>query len=545
VVPLSSVVITTTPATIAAAASGGGTASVNIADEYGVAWDCQFNPYNASDEFGSFGPVYEELVYENSLKSGATTPWLATAWTWSNRNKTLTFTLRKGVTWTDGQPFTAKDVLFTFDMLKKNPGLDLNGDWSVLTSVAAKGSNQVVFDFNTAAVPYFYYIADQTPIVPAHIWSGIKGPVTFVDSHPVGTGPYVMSSCSGTNIQYTKNGHYWQPGLPKIETVNFPAYLSNNSANEDLSNGTDQWGSQFVPDVQRYYVSNNPDYYHYWFEPVYNVLLWLNLANPVLSNVAVRQAMAYAIDRAQVSKIGEYGYEPPANQTAIVQPTFSSWYDAGLAGKYGNAYTYDPSRAVSILERAGYKKGRNGIFEKDGKPLSFTIINNGGFSDWVASVKVVQSELMAVGIRITPQNLSNTTFLSDVEDGHFQLAYDWDSGGPGPYYELRQLLYSPNTAPIGTAAASNFERYSSKSTDALIDEYASTTNSAVQHRVVDQLEQVMLSDVPVIPVTEQVDWYQYDNQYIGGWVTSSNPYAQPAQYIGPDWGVVLLHLYYK
>ena len=546
VVPLSSVIITSSPTTVASAASGGsGTNSVNIADEYGEPWNCQFNPYNASDEFDSFGPVYEELVYQNSLKNGATTPWLATSWAWSNNDKTLTFTVRKGVTWTDGQPFSANDVLFTFDLLKKNPGLDLNSDWSVLTSVAVKGGDQVVFDFKTAAVPYFYYIADQTPIVPAHIWSGIKDPVTFLDPHPVGTGPYVMSSCSGANIQYTKNGHYWQAGLPKIQTVNFPSYLSNTSANEDLRSGLDQWGSQFVPNIGRYYISNNPKYYHYWFEPVYNVLLWMNLTNPVLSNVAVREAMAYAINRPMVSKIGEYGYEPPSNQTDIVEPTFSSWYDASLAGKYGNAYAYNPSKAISLLEHAGYKKGGNGIFEKDGKPLSFTIINNGGFSDWVASVNVVQSELKAVGIQITPDNLSNTTFLSDVEDGHFQLAYDWDSSGPGPYYELRQLLYSPNTAPIGTAAASNFERYSSKSTDALIDQYAATTNSAVQHKVVDELEQVMLSDVPVIPVTEQVDWYQYDTQYIGGWVTSSNPYAQPAQYIWPDWGVVLLHLYYK
>ncbi len=307
----------------------------------------------------------------------------------------------------------------------------------------------------------------------------------------------------------------------------------------------DQWGSQFIPNIDRYYISNNPKYYHDWFEPVYNVLLWLNLTDPVLSNLAVREAMAYAIDRPQVSKIGEYGYEPPSNQTAIVEPTFASWYDASLAARYGNAYSYNPAKAISILEHAGYKKGGNGIFEKGGKPLSFTIIDNGGFSDWVASVKVIQSELRAVGIQLTPDNLSDTTFLNDVEEGHFQLAYDWDSSGPGPYYELRQLLYSPNTAPIGTAAASNFERYSSKTTDTLIDEYAATTNSTVQHRVVDQLEHVMLSDVPVIPVTEQVDWYQYDTQYIGGWVTSSNPYAQPAQYIWPDWGVVLLHLYYK
>jgi peptide/nickel transport system substrate-binding protein len=545
-VPLSSAIITSTPSSAATAASGGNSSNaVNIADEYGEPWNCQFNPFNASDEFDSFGPVYEELVYQDSLKNGATTPWLATSWAWSNSDKILTFTIRKGVTWTDGQPFSAKDVVFTFNLLKQDAALDLNSDWSVLTGVTLKGSDQVVFDFNTPAVPYFYNIADQTPIVPAHIWSGIKGPVTYRDPHPVGTGPYVMSSCSAANIQYKKNDHYWQAGLPKIETVNFPSYLSNTSANEELRSGVDQWGSQFIPNIDRYYISNNPKYYHDWFEPVYNVLLWLNLTDPVLSNLAVREAMAYAIDRPQVSKIGEYGYEPPSNQTAIVEPTFASWYDASLAARYGNAYSYNPAKAISILEHAGYKKGGNGIFEKGGKPLSFTIIDNGGFSDWVASVKVIQSELRAVGIQLTPDNLSDTTFLNDVEEGHFQLAYDWDSSGPGPYYELRQLLYSPNTAPIGTAAASNFERYSSKTTDTLIDEYAATTNSTVQHRVVDQLEHVMLSDVPVIPVTEQVDWYQYDTQYIGGWVTSSNPYAQPAQYIWPDWGVVLLHLYYK
>ena len=446
VVPLSSMVIASAPTNptnlAAAAANAGGATSLNIGDEYGVPWNCQFNPYNASDEFDSFGPVYEELVYQNSLKNGATTPWLATSWAWSNHNKTLTFTIRKGVTWTDGRPFTANDVLFTFDLLKNNPGLDLNSDWSVLTSVAVKGGDEVVFDLKTAAVPYFYYIADQTPIVPAHIWSGLKAPVTFPDPHPVGTGPYVMSSCSGANIQYTKNTHYWQRGLPKIETVNFPSYLSNTSANEDLRSGTDQWGSQFVPNIQRYYISNNQKYYHYWFDPVYNVLLWVNLTNPVLSDVAVREAMAYAINRPQVSKIGEYGYEPPSNQTGIVEPTFSSWYDASLAGKYGNAYAYNPSRALSILEHAGYKRDAKGIFEKSGKPLSFTIINNGGFSDWVASVNVVQSDLKAVGIQVTPQNLSNTSFLSDVEDGHFELAYDWDSSGPA-------LL---RTAPVAVLA---------------------------------------------------------------------------------------------
>ncbi len=529
------------------AANGGGGApnSVTISDEFGETWNCQFNPYNSSDLNFSFGTIYEELVYQDVLKSGAPTPWLASKWAWSNGNKTLTFTIRKGVTWSSGKPFSAKDVLFSFELLKKYPALDLNSDWSVLKSVSLSGSDQVVFQFKTAAVPYFYYIAGETPIVPQYIWASVKNPVTYLDQHPIGTGPFTLHSCSGANIQYKKNPHYWQPGLPKIETVNFPSYLSNTPANQDLANGTDQWGSQFIPNIKSVYLSANPKNYHYWFEPVANVSIFINLKNSILSNVAVRQAMAYAINRPQVSKIGEYGYEPPANQTGIVKPTFSSWYDSSLASQYGNAYAYDPHKAISILQAAGYTKNSSGIFQKNGHPLSFTIVNNGGYSDWVAAVNVIQSDLKAVGIQLKPENLSNTTWTSDVLDGNYQLAYDAETGGPGPYYELRQWLFSPNTAPIGKSAATDWERYSNPATDSLIRQYAATTSSTTQHQIVDQLEKVMLADVPVIPVTEEVDWYQYDTQHLGGWVTPQNPYAQPAQYATPDWGVVLLHLYSK
>ena len=214
----------------ATAKSGsGGSNTLNISDEYGFTWTCQFNPFNASDDFDSFGPVYEELVYVDSLKNGATTPWLATAWAWSNDNKTLTFTIRKRRQLVRrAAAFSANDVLFTFNLLKKYPALDLNSDWSVLTSVACQGADQVVFNFKTAAVPYFYYIADQTPIVPEHIWSTITTRSRTWTRTRSARGRYVCRSCNGANIQYTKNPNYWQPGLPKIETVNFPSYLSNN-----------------------------------------------------------------------------------------------------------------------------------------------------------------------------------------------------------------------------------------------------------------------------------------------------------------------------
>src|SRR5207253_14466 len=123
---------------------------------------------------------------------------------------------------------------------------------------------------------------------------------------------------------------------------------------------------------------------------------FVNLKDPILSNVAVRRAMAYAIDRQRVSQIGEYGYEPASNQTGIVTPTFSSWLDPELAKQV----TYSPAKAISILKGAGLKMS-GGIFHTpQGKPLSFSMINIGGYSDWVASAQIVESELKAVGIEV-------------------------------------------------------------------------------------------------------------------------------------------------
>jgi peptide/nickel transport system substrate-binding protein len=398
--------------------------------------------------------------------------------------------------------------------------------------------NKVVFNFKTSAVPYFYYIASQTPIVAKHIWSSIKNPVTYKDTKPVGTGPYTMSSCSPQVTKYSKNPSYWQKGLPKIDTVYYPAFTSNDPANQQLASGEAQWGSQFIPNINRYYVSKSPDN-HYWFPPLVNVSIFINLKNPILSNVAVRKAMAYAIDRKRVSQIGEYGYEPPSNQTGIVTPTFSSWLDPKLAG----TVTYNLAKAKSILDQAGYKMSGGVYHTPDGKPLSFRIINIGGYSDWVASVQVIQQQLKAVGIQITPENLSSTTYDANLYAGKYELAYSGnETGGPAPYYELRQLLYSKNSAPIGKNATTNWERYENPAVDKLIDQYGGTTSSALQHSIVKQLEAVMVNEVPVIPVTEGVDWYQYNTKSLSGWVTQQNPYAKPAAYEHPDWGVMLLHL---
>jgi peptide/nickel transport system substrate-binding protein len=511
---------------------------VTIANVAGMSWTCNFNPFNSTVQFLAFGPIYEELAFVNELKSGAATPWLASKYTWSKNAKKLTFTIRQGVKWSDGKPLTAADVLFTFQLLKKHKALDLQAVWAVLKSVSRKGSNQVVLTFKSAAAPYFYYVAGQTPIVPKHIWAKISNPVKYTDKNPVGSGPYTVGNCNPQRIIYSKNTHYWQKGKPKIDTVVYPAYTDNPPANLDLSTGQDQWGGQYISNIKTAYTGKSKDN-HYWFPPVANVSIFINLKNPILKNVAVRRAMAYAINRPHVAKLGESGYEPPGNQTGIVSPTFKSWENKKLAKQI----TYDPKKAKQILTKAGFKQ-KNGVFQtKSGKPLSFTMINISGYDDWIASASIVQDELKAIGIKVTTSNISSNAYDDDTFNGHFQLAYDGnEAGGPSPYYEMRQELYSKNSAPIGKQASSNWERYYNKKVDKEIESYAKTTSLSKQHSIVSQLEAAMVRDVPIIPITEGVDFYEYNTKSITGWVTPKNPYAKPSPYEVPDWGVVLTHL---
>lgn len=541
------------------AACGGSSSTTTVGgklvidNESGSTWTCQFNPFNTAATFGltSFGWVYEPLEYVNILKSGSTgkvvaSPWLASGYSWSNGYKTLTFTLRKGVKWSDGKPFSSTDVAYTFNAMKSDKAIDLNAVWAAdggpLTSVTAKGPDQVVFNFKAPSQPYFYFIADLTPIVPEHIWASLNQHhlISYKDPAPVGTGPYKVSSCTPQNIKYLRNPGYWQSTkghpVPAVKEVDYPSFLSNSSANLYLSQGQAQWGGQYVPNIHSFYVAKDPAHRHYWFPPVLNVSLVPNLSNPLLSKLAVRQAIAYAIDKPKVAQLGESGYQKPANQSGVITPTYQSWFDSSLPEP-----SYDPAKAEQILKSAGFTKGGNGIWQYHGAPLSFTIKTVSGFSDWDASLAVISQELKAVGISVTVQDENTGPYTTDLSTGNFQLAYAGSGGpassiaGPTPYYELRGLLFSGN---IGTT---DYSRYKSAATDALFNRYSSAT-LAQQHQIIDQIQKVMVTDIPFIPITEGVDWYQYDTSSFTGWPTPSDPYAQPSPYQAPDLEVVLTHL---
>jgi peptide/nickel transport system substrate-binding protein len=519
----------------------GGTLTID--NESGGLWSCAFNPFNGSVTGLSVGIFYEPLVY-NNLLTDQKTPWLASAWEWSSDNKTLTFTIRDGVKWSDGQPFSADDVVYTFNLIKKYPAMDLQSVWSVLSSVTKSGTNKVVLTFGSSAATYFYPIADQVSIVPQHIWQSIKDPVGDTIASPVGTGPFTLGSCTPQNITYTRNPHYWQTGLPYIQTVQYPAFTDNDPANQFLAAGQAQWGGQYIPNIDTYYVARDKVHNHYWFPPIQNVNIWFNTTRAPFDNKVVRQAFAYAIDRNQASIKGESGYQPPGNQTGVLSGTFDSWIDKTAQAKYD--YKLNPDKATQLLQGAGFTKNSSGIMQdSSGHKLSYNIITIAGYTDWDATIQVVADSLKSVGIEIKAQDLSSNDYFDKLFTGKFDLAYGSlnTQPGPSPYYELRNTMDSATTAKIGETAAGDYGRYTNSSVDTLFDQYGATTDSGKQHDLIKQIEAAMLEDVPVIPVTESVAWYEWSTKDFAGWPTKDNPYATPAPYSLPDLEVVLIHLY--
>ena len=160
-----------------------------VVAELKAAWTRNFNPLGAGmSRWPTQGGIYEPMMVYRA-RDGQWVPWLAKGFEWSNQGSTLTFKLRPGVKWSDGKPFSANDVVFTFELLKRHKALDAGAVWGFLDRVEAHDSNQVRFHFKKRYAPGFGAVAHQM-IVPQHMWSSVEDPVKFTNPNPVATGPF-------------------------------------------------------------------------------------------------------------------------------------------------------------------------------------------------------------------------------------------------------------------------------------------------------------------------------------------------------------------
>ncbi len=498
-----------------------------------------FSPYSSNVNYGAQGLIYETLLFFDRM-NGNVTPWLAQSYNFSSDAKTVTFHLRTDVKWSDGQPFTSDDVVFTLNMLKQYPTADTNGLWQYLQSVQAPDSSTVVVTLQKPYAPLLWCLAGQTWIVSKHEYASAGDPTKFADDHPIGTGPFLLNSFTPQLIDLKKNPNYWQPGKPVISEVRYPAFDSNTSAELLLARGDVDWTGLYTPNIQQTYIAKDPAHNHYWFPSRNVVMLYLNTAKAPFNQLAVREAISSAIDRQKLYQVAESGYAPVAHPTSLVLPANQSNLDPAFANA---SFALDTAKSNQLLASAGYTKGSDGIYvDKSGKKLSFSINVVTGWTDWVTQAQIIASNLQAIGINATANPVSFNSYFSALQMGTFDTAISWTNPGPTPFYLYNSLLNSVDSAPIGQQASSNFERWRDPNTDKLLAQYATTTDSSLQQQALNGLQQIMVQQLPSIPLVFGPTWNEYSTRNFTGWPDANNAYASPGPFDFPDAEVVILNL---
>ncbi|HEX3425153.1 MAG TPA: ABC transporter substrate-binding protein [Acidimicrobiales bacterium] len=483
-----------------------------------------FNPFASSSELHGAFLIYEPLEISSPV-DGSYTPFLATGYRFSDPT-TLTYTIRQGVKWSDGTPFTPADVVFTFNLLKKYPALDGQGVWQKISGVSSSG-NDVTFKFTTPNVPFAATIA-QTPIVPQHIWSSIADPTKYANTTPVGTGPFELSSFAPTQYALKKNPTYWQASKVAPSQVLFPAEASNQSSNQlDVTSGKFDWAYTFLPDVKGTYVARDPQHNTYWFPPGGTIGLYLNLTKAPYNDPNFRKGISLALDRHTIATKAVNGYLDQASQSGIILPNLKNWLDPSLPNQ--GVVTQNLSAAKAAFAQAGYTVQGGRLVGRNGQ-ASMTIVLPNSFSDWVAAATEVSTELNAVGIKVTLDEPQYAQYSQATQSGTFDAAIGGFAGTGNPYSDFSTALYSGYAAPINTSSANNFERFKDPAVDQALTAMASATDMSGQTKAADQIEQIMYNQVPVVLMYYGGSWGLFSTKNFTGWPSASNPYTLPTNY---------------
>jgi peptide/nickel transport system substrate-binding protein len=510
-----------------------------ISQEQQAAWIRNFNPFLAPglSRFPTRGGVYEPLLIWNTM-SGEYVPWLATAWTWRDDARTLEMTLREGVRFSDGKPFTATDVEHTFKLLGNHRELDLEGVWTFLASVEATGPCTVVFRFKRPFAPGLYYIG-HTPIVPAHVWRDIENPVAFANPVPIATGPFTHVDVFESQVyQLGRNPHYWQ-GQPAVTALRFPAYSSNEQANLALIAGEVDWAGNFVPAIDRIFVGADREHHQYWFPRVDGtIVLYANTTLPPLDDVRVRKALSLAIDRQLVVDVALYGHS---------QPSDASGLDDGLAAWRGprtgdDWVRHDPIAAAKLLDEAGCIRGIDGVRSCKGVRLEVTLQTVSGWSDWVRAAQVIARDFAKIGVAARVRMHDFTAWFDHLQRGDYALSLGWTESGPTPYPFYRGLMSSEAVRPLGTPSARNWNRFGDAQADAALAAFERALDPVEQRQLAGAMAQRFADTAPVIPLFPSPSWAEYSTARFTGFPSATDPYARPTPNRQPECLLVLTKL---
>ncbi|KQT99518.1 ABC transporter substrate-binding protein [Sanguibacter sp. Leaf3] len=490
-----------------------------------------FNPYSTGIQNGTLGPIYEPLFYFNRAAAGDPVPMLGMSYEFNEDGTEITVKTREGVTWNDGTPFTAKDVAFTWNY---EPAKPLG-----LISAEATDDTTVVAKFETAQYTTVAGLF-MAAVVPEHIWKDktVEEAGSWANEEAVGTGPYMVDSTSSQAFTLKKNPEYWQEGKPTVEKLRYLGINDNNSAQSLLTTGKIDWTAMFIADTEpvtadgRISMVNTPQ------DPtvIYTCSnAELGCTGPQ-TDVAVRQAINLVLDRTEINS------KAFSEKAGIISPTFAlmprdeKWLAEGMPEE--SPQTADAAAAEKVLTDAGYAKGGDGIYAKDGERVAMTLVSIDGWTDYNNAAKLIAEQAAAAGIEITASTASQAEVDEQKTSGSFQLMVHGMNGTnvADPYQIYLDWFTTDKTQPVGTTVPQgdwNFSRFSNPDVDAAVVAAAATDDDATRLEQYTIIQDAIVTDLPYIPLVINSTMTFQNVKDFTGWPTDEDLYAFP-----PSWGAM-------
>jgi len=497
-----------------------------------------FNPYGGNYAAGMVGLNLETLLRFDPVKDHYIN-WLAQSAKWTGA-KQFTIVARPGVKWSNGQSFTAKDVLFNLKLLRFKTS-QWNNLYLNIKALAVKG-NKVVVNFKGTP----NYIQWQNAMYNIPMISPVQGKVinsaklltTYNPSKPIGTGPYTLDR-SGydpvTRVVWVKRAHWWAADkhvspAPKPKYIVDLVNTSNTNSLSAVLTGVEDLNNNYLPGVEKL-VGAHKVLTFYGKSPYHlsanTAMLEPNLTVKPLSDPTFRRALAMAINVNQIVKVDYHGLVLPANPTGLL-PTWQKYVDKQAVQKY--AMKRGASAAASLLKKAGYKKDSSGYYRnKDGTSINLDISVPQGWSDWETARDMIISSTKTAGIRIHSVVKDFNTWQADRNTGKFDLVIDNHyqiSDNPWSYWNGIYHL------PILTTGAGqqnfNFERYNNLKAWSLVKKLDKTplSQTATIKGINSQLQTILMQQLPVIPLWYNGQWAQFTSQHWTNWPNgSSRPFT--------------------
>jgi len=498
-----------------------------------------WNPINTGNyATGTVGLVYETLFLYDPL-TDEFEPWLAESGDWTS-DTVYELTLRQGVTWSDGKPLTADDVIFTVE-LGKLESVPYHPLWDWLQAAEKVDDHTVRFTFTQPRYQQWANWIYFNAIVPKHLWEGRaeKDVTAGANEKPVGTGPYLYRTHDQDRMVWVKNENWWARSALDLDVK--PKYIVDivNSSNEAalglLLQGGIDLSNNFLPGVS---TLINGGYQLQTYYPKAPFMLsantaWLvpNTTRKPLDDPAFRRALAYSVDVGKIVN-GVYGQiVQPANPTGLL-PTWDKYVDQAVVDELG--FGFDTGRARQILADAGYRDtDGDGLVEgRDGAKVELSLIVPSGWTDWMESVKVIAEGAKAAGINVRTEFPDYDSLVDARSTGNFDLLINNErqlDNTPERYYDY--IFRTPVQEQQTTV---NFARYDNPTAWELVQQLDGTPVDDVEamKKITSQLQRIQLTDMPVIPLWYNGMWAQANNTVWTNWPSDA---ADAPNYVPTTW----------